>query len=150
MAAQAMTRHARGLRATLAAALCAGLLAAAGGASAQSGEHWALDRFAAQGVDGATTATFQQLLHGQIASRTQGQLTDLGSGCQDSTCVRAGAARVGARVAVYGTLGRLGQKVVVTATAVDVNSARTLRSESASVDRVEDLDDVADRLAEAL
>ena len=119
-------------------------------AQAQSHEHWALDRFATQGVDGATAATFQQLLHGQIASRTSGALTDLGSGCQDTDCVRAGAGKVGARVGIYGTLGRLGSKVVVTATAVDAQSGQALRSETISVDRIEDLDDAADRMAEAL
>jgi hypothetical protein len=122
----------------------------AGLAQAQTREHWALDRFAAQGVDGTTAATFQQLLHGQIASRTSGPLTDLHSTCQDTGCVQAGAGKVGARVGVYGTLGRLGIKVVVTATAVDAQSGRALRSETISVDRVEDLDDAADRMAEAL
>jgi len=119
-------------------------------AHAQSGQHWALDRFAAEGVDGTTAATFQQLLHGQIASRTAGALTDLGSRCQDTECVRQGALKAGAEVGVYGTLGRLGSKVVVTATAVEAQSGRALHSQTISVDRVEDLDDAADRMAEAL
>ena len=142
----------RWLRVLVSGALAAALscLSSARGAQAQDGAHWAIDRFATNGVDGGTAATFQQLLHGQIASRTEGPLTDLGSQCQDTECVRQGALKVGARVGVYGTLGRLGSKVVVTATAVDAQSGRALRSETIGVDRVEDLDDAAERVAEAL
>jgi hypothetical protein len=129
------------------AALCSLLVAPS--ASAQD-DHWAIDRFAVQDVSPATASTFSQLLRNQISTRNGARFSDLNAGCADLPCARGAAAPTGARVVVFGSLGRLGSKVVVVLTAAQVQDGRVLLSETLSVDREEELDVAAKRLAEAL
>jgi len=113
-------------------------------------DHWAIDRFAVQDVSPSTASTFSQLLRNQISTRNGARFSDLNTACSDLPCARAAAAPTGARVVVFGSLGRLGSKVVVALTAAQVADGRVLLSETLSVDRVEELDVAAKRLAEAL
>lgn len=119
-------------------------------ARAAADEHWAIDRFAVQNVSPATAATFRQLLRNQIATRNGARFTDLETGCTDLPCARRAAAPTSASVVVFGSLGRLGRKVVVAVTAARVSGGPPLISETLSVDREEDLDVAAERLGEAL
>lgn len=113
-------------------------------------DHWAIDRFAVQDVSPATAATFRQLLRNQISSRNGARFTDLDAGCTDLPCARSAAQPSGAQVVVFGSLGQLGRKVVVAVTAARVSGGPPLLSQTLSVDRVEELDTAAERLAEAL
>jgi len=140
----------RALRLPIGVLLGAALLLGVGARTASAQARWAIDRFAEQGVGAGTASTFRQLLRGQIASRNGASFSDLDSGCGDSQCARAAAAPSHAEVVVYGSLGRLGSKVVVSVTAVRVQDGSTLASETMGVDRVEDLDTAATRLAEAI
>jgi hypothetical protein len=144
------TRHRPRIELGCACALSAlATLLVASGARAQD-DHWAIDRFAVQEVSPATASTFSQLLRNQITTRNGARFTDLNAGCSDLPCARGAAAPSGARVVVFGSLGRLGSKVVVALTAAQVADGRVLLSETLSVDRVEELDIAAKRLAEAL
>jgi hypothetical protein len=113
-------------------------------------DHWAIDRFAVQDVNPGTASTFSQLLRNQISTRNGARFTDLGAGCADLPCARGAAAPTGARVVVFGSLGRLGSKVVVAVTVAGVADGRVLMSETISVDREEELDLAAKRLADAI
>jgi hypothetical protein len=133
-----------------ACAIAAGCALLGAPAARADEDHWAIDRFAVQDVSPSTASTFRQLLRNQIATRNGARFTDLDAGCSDLPCARGAAAPSGAGVVVFGSLGRLGSKVVVAVTAAQVADGRVLFSETLSVDRVEELDVAAKRLAEAL
>lgn len=70
--------------------------------------------------------------------------------CEDVSCTRGAAQVAGASVAVHLSVHRLGQKYIVTATAVDVATGATRLSQRMDSRRIEELDLVAKRLAIAL
>ena len=113
-------------------------------------ESWAIDRMAAPDIAPGTAETFRQILRSKLAAGNGARYADLNAGCTDAACARGAAAAIGATTVVFGSLGRLGSKVVVTVTAVDVRSGALLASESFSVDREEELDLAASRLAQAV
>lgn len=120
------------------------------GSRAGAQEHWAIDRPGVQDVSPGTAETFRQIFRNKITADYGVRTTDLGSGCQDAACARAAAAATGAKVVVFGSLGRLGSKLVVSLSAVEVASGAPVASDTMSVDRVEELDVVAARMAAAL
>jgi hypothetical protein len=122
-------------------------LLAARRASAQ--DTWAIDRPAVQDVSPGTAETFRQILRTKISAGGV-RTVDLSSGCPDAQCARAAAAPTGAQVVVFGSLGRLGTKIVVSLSAVEVPSGAAVGSDAMSVDRVEELDLAAARMADAL
>ncbi|MDH5671478.1 MAG: hypothetical protein OEZ06_04965 [Myxococcales bacterium] len=115
---------------------------------------WALDPFVSQGVDPGTVQTFRQLLGDELSAQDGGRVIQLQAPCADLSCAAAAGAQAGADVAVHGTLGRLGAKIVVSVSAADIAggswNGQPRASERMSVDRVEDLDAVASRMATAL
>jgi hypothetical protein len=119
-------------------------------ARADAQEHWALDRFAVQDVSPSTEATFRQILRAEISARNGARFSDLQTGCGDLPCARSAAAPTGASVVVFGNIGRLGSKLVVTVTAASVADGQVRVTDSLSVDREEELDVAAKRLAEGL
>ena len=117
---------------------------------ARAQESWAIDRMVARDVSPGTAETFRQILRSKLAAGNGARYTDLNAGCADAGCARGAAAAAGATTVVFGSLGRLGSKVVVTVTAVEVQSGALLASETFSVDREEELDLAATRLAHAV
>lgn len=115
-------------------------------ASAQ--ETWTITRLGGS-VDTATTDTFTQLLKTELSARTGAGFTSSDIVCEDVPCARAAAAKANSGVALYGNLGTLGSKTVVTVTMVDVETGEVINTQRMAVDRVEDLDAVASRMAEA-
>ena len=69
---------------------------------------------------------------------------------QGSQCAQSAAQHLGATSVVYGMVRPLGSKILITVTLVEGQTGRTLMSQSMSVDRVEDLDIAAKRLARSL
>lgn len=118
--------------------------------SARAQEVWAIDRMAARDISPGTAETFRQIFRSKLAAGNGARYADLNAGCADAACARGAAAPFGATTVVFGSLGRLGSKVVVTVTAVLVQSGALLASESFSVDREEELDLAATRLAQAV
>jgi hypothetical protein len=147
----------------LAAALCSCALlltlpAGAAGAGAAGtgtgtvtvqGGAWTVLPFAERGLEPGAADTFRELLQTELAARTGAAFGVADVVCADVPCAVAAAEPLGATVAVFGSLSRLGQKVVVTATLVDVPGAAVLNSDRMTVSRIEELDTVAARLAEA-
>jgi len=113
-------------------------------------DSWAVLPFKSSGVDPISVGTFSELLGAELGSRAGEAFVPDRAGCQDQSCALAAAEKAGTSHAVYGAVGALGSKIVITATAVEVGSGRVLGSQRMTVDRVEDLEAVAARLAMAL
>lgn len=115
-------------------------------ASAQ--ETWTITRFGGS-VDDATVSTFTQLLKTELSSRTGAGFSNSDTVCDDVPCARAAATESKASVVLYGSLGTLGTKIIVNVTMVDVASGDIINTQRMGVDRLEDLDSVAERMAAA-
>lgn len=110
---------------------------------------WTVLPFAERGLEPGAADTFRELLQAELASRSGGAFVAADAACADVPCAVATAQPLGATVAVYGSLSRLGEKVVVTATLVDVPGSAVLNSDRMTVSRIEELDTVAVRFADA-
>ena len=118
--------------------------------AAAGDETWCVLPFTHRGVDEATVHTFSELLRNELQG--QGDVTVITSDadCRDSDCAVGAARLADAQVALFGSLGTLGKKTIVTVTAVDVESGETRDAHRMAVDQVEDLEAVASRLATSL
>lgn len=108
----------------------------------------------AEGVDPLTTAAFESVLLHELSQASPSRLADpkeaAGSRpCSDSGCAARLARRSKAEAALLCTLGRLGGKYVATLQCVDA-AGRVAWSEQQTVERREDLDGAAARLAGSL
>lgn len=129
-------------------------------ASAQSA--WGVTAHAADPNDAQIVATVRDLLVNELRSALAQQAANTQSGapaaqaqalpavCEDVSCTRGASQAAGASVAVHMSIHRLGQKLIVSATAVDVASGATRVSQRMDSQRVEELDLVVKRLATAL
>ena len=113
-------------------------------------EKWIITDFAARGVDAPTAATFHDLLRDEIQARNGATFGAVAVVCEDAECARRAGADTGASAAVQGSLNRLGQKLIVSVSVVALPSGQVTFSQRMSVDRVEELDLAAKRLAEAM
>lgn len=113
-------------------------------------EAWSVLPFGARGVDLDTTATFRDLLVAELGGKTRANFVDTDDVCTDVPCAMEVGRALGVHVVVYGRLSRLGENIVVTSAAVDVEEGETLSQLRMSVDRVEDLEKVAARMASAI
>ncbi len=87
------------------------------------------------------------------ALRDEGQRVRATGGsaiCGDAACALGAAQAIGVDRAVGGSIGRFGSKLMVTAFLVDAGRERQMQSRQITVDRLEDLDVAAVRLAAAL
>jgi len=113
-------------------------------------EVWSVLPMAAEGMDPAVALTFRDLLQGELVAETQRAFVPAPHPCSDNACARAASAQLGANRIVYGMLRPLGSKTLALLTLVDGPTGQTLSHQSMSVDRVEDLDAVARRMAKSL
>lgn len=111
---------------------------------------WALLQFEVQGVDPGAVATFRSLLQNELGARTGVVLLRLPDKCGDHRCAAAAAQSAGAEVALFGTIGALGQKIVFAVTTVLADSGEILSNVNLALDRLEDLDTAAKRIARAV
>lgn len=128
------------------AALC--LLAAP--AAAAAADAWTVLPIQGSGLDDETREAFHDLVVSELTSRNGATFVATDAFCADAPCARKAAGEGGAAVAVFGRVSRLGSNLIVTLTAVDVVGGATLSSQRMKVDRVEDLDAVAARMAAAI
>ncbi len=119
-------------------------------ASAAPADLWSVLPFQADGVDPNVAATFRSLLEQDLGARNHARFVPAPAPCQEPSCAHAASARLGVRVVVFGSLQPLGTRLLVSATAVDGATGAILASDRMGVDRVEDLEAVARRLAESL
>lgn len=127
------------------------LLAASAPSSAAPQQPWVVLPFDVRGVSPIAADTFRDLLQAELAAR-EGMpfLSPGGATCVDAGCALAAGNSAGAGVAVYGSLSALGAKTVAVVTVLSVPEGEVLSSQRMAVDRVEDLDAVASRMAEAI
>lgn len=130
---------------------CMTLLSWSNDGEAQAPASWALTAHSADPADIVLANTVRDLLASDLVSRPHTRATVLSDACQDVTCTRAAAhAAGGPTVALHVSLLRLGQKLIVTATAVDVATGQPRGSQRMTANHVEELDVVSRRLAAAL
>jgi TolB-like protein len=70
--------------------------------------------------------------------------------CQDAVCAGAIGRKVGAKFAVYGSLNRLGGKIIVSYNLLDVTEDKTVLADAVTSLTVEDLDTVMKRVASSV
>lgn len=123
----------------------------AGPSSAQTGpDRWTITPFTTRGVDPDVAETFRELLQSELSARRGAAFVQATASCSDVPCARAVGGEIGAQVAIYGALNALGAKIIVTVTVVDVAEGTVLNSNKMAVDRVEDLEAVSTRMADAI
>ncbi|MFH1891960.1 MAG: hypothetical protein ABIK83_04680 [Candidatus Zixiibacteriota bacterium] len=124
---------------------------------------WAQERLAVLplsgiGVDASTQETVHQLLVSEITQLKKYQIVpenDVLSAMGDRTCADAACAAeigtmTGASKVVYGSLNRLGEKIIFQYHLIDVSSGETILSDDLTALQVEELDQVAKRVAASI
>ena len=130
---------------------CMTLLSWSSRGDAQARETWALTAHSGDPADAILAHTVRDLVASNLSSRPNTSAAVLPAPCVDVGCTRAAAQTAGgASVALHVTLHRLGQKLIVTAIAIEVGSGAPRASQSLTANRVEELDVVARRLAASL
>lgn len=130
---------------------CMTLLSWSSDGSAQAPTTWALTAHSADPADTVLASTVRDLLANDLVARPNTRATVLPDACQDVTCTQAAARAAGGQtVALHVSLHRLGQKLIVTATAVDVATGEPRASLRVTANHVEELDVVSRRLATSL
>lgn len=132
------------------AAWMTGLTALLLGATPAAAETWALLDLGTRGVDETSAATFRDLLQGELGDVIAATFVQPSTSCDGSECAADVGAEVGADYAVFGSLSALGAKIIVNLYTVDVRSGEVTTRHKMTVDRVEDLDAVATRIAKAI
>ena len=134
------------------------LLSASAYQIAAAAERLAVLPLTGNGVDVSTLETVRMLLQSEIRQSQkyevvpEGELLPL---LRDQLCFEAGCAvRIGERVkaakVVFGRLNRLGDKIIFQYTLVDVPSGESLVNDNLSAYQIEDLDQVAMRVAASI
>jgi hypothetical protein len=122
------------------------------GVAAQEGPDWVAAQFLATGVDANTVATFEMLLQDELRERMRVPVRPSGEDeyCGDPLCAGSIGKREGAAVVVYGSVATLGADILVRVGFLDVKSGQSLSTHKMTVDRIEDLALVAERIAKAV
>ncbi len=116
---------------------------------AHANDAWTVLPPTARGVADDTAQSFRELLEGELATRSGARFVP-GAPCRDLACASKVGREAGAAVAVLPRLSTLGEKIVVVVSVVDTANGATVSSQRMSVDRVEDLEQVAQRMADAI
>ena len=121
-------------------------------AAAQESGRWLMSRFVSHGVDEGVSEVFANLLKADIVGyRKVRFLRNPGTEpCGDADCAQALGEEHGAVAVVYGSITALGTKIIVNVGVLDLKGGGTPDTEKMAVDRVEDLDLVAQRIGRAL
>ncbi len=142
-----MRRHGRAPLWAAAVLLLCGLWAST--SAAQSGS-WTILPLTSRGVDEGVAETFRDLLQNELSTRNGAAFVASSESCQDAPCAAAVGAKAGAEIVVSGSINALGVKLIVAIMVVDAGSGKVLNNQKMTVDRVEDLDAAAARIAEAI
>jgi len=123
-----------------------------------AGEKMAVMPFGTSGVDDATQQTVYRLLVSEITQLGEYEVipesevtTVLGDqSCLDAACATEIGKQLNASRVVFGTLNRLGEKIILQYNVVKVSSGETLLSDDLTAMHVEDLDQVTKRVAASI
>jgi TolB-like protein len=118
-------------------------------------ERLAVLPLAGSGVDASTQETTHMLLVSEISklkkyeviSKTEIEALVGERGCSESACAIEIGKQANAAKVVFGSLNKLGEKIILQYNLVDVSTGETLLSDDLSAMRVEDLDQVVKRVA---
>jgi TolB-like protein len=118
-------------------------------------ERLAVLPLAGSGVDVSTQETTYLLLVSEISklkkydviSKTEIEALVGDRGCEELACAIEIGKQANATKVVYGSLNKLGEKVILQYTLADVSTGQTLISDDLSAMQVEDLDQVVKRVA---
>lgn len=119
-------------------------------AMAQTSGGWGVLTPKSGGMDEGSRDTYQDLMASEIRKLSGGSVSLINEVCGDEACACALGSDAGVERVVFSSLSQLGQKWIVTATSVEVVGCSTLRSERLSVLRIEDLEEVAGKMAMVL
>lgn len=124
---------------------------------------YALDKLAVlpiggNGVDSATQETIYMLLTSKIGQYNTYDLVPsgdiltalAGQSCFEPACASEIGRQVNASKVVYGSLNRLGEKIIFQYSLIDVSTRATILSDEMTSTRVEDLDQVTLRVAASI
>jgi TolB-like protein len=121
-------------------------------------ERLAVLPLAGSGVDASTQETTHMLLVSEISklkkydviskSEIEGLVGD--RGCSESACAIEIGKQANASKVVFGSLNKLGEKIILQYTLAEVSTGQTLISDDLSALRVEDLDQVVKRVAASI
>jgi hypothetical protein len=136
------------MRATV-AVLAAGLALCVGASSAWA-DTWGILPTQGRGVDEGAAETFRELLQGELGNRTGASFVYLEQACRDVPCALEAGRSGKADVVVLSSLNTLGQKIIATTTVVRVSDGEVSSTQKIAVDRLEDLDSAAERIAAAI
>lgn len=119
-------------------------------AARADGAVWAVLALETQSVSPADAEAFRTLLTARLGDETGVAFIQPEMSCGGSECARDVGAKLGADRVVFGRLLGLGTKIIANAYVVDVPSGQVVQRAEMTVDRVEDLDQAATRIAAAL
>ncbi len=105
--------------------------------------------FKATGMDEATVSAIHELFKAELSQRGYNCKDAFGEVCTDATCAAKGAKNAEAQQALYGTIFRLGEKIILTIYVAD-NAEKIIHTDKISSETVEDLDAVVARLARGI
>jgi hypothetical protein len=124
---------------------------------------YALDKLAVlpiggNGVDSATQETIYMLLTSKISQYNTYEIVPTGDilsalagrSCLESACAADIGRQVNASKVVYGSLNKLGEKIIFQYNLIDVLTRATVLSDEMTSTRVEDLDQVTQRVAASI
>jgi hypothetical protein len=111
------------------------------------------------GVSDTTAAVVGNLLQGELesrgvavvpSSRLGADLTRGDAACDDAECATAAAAKYAAARVVYGSLSRLGGKIIVAVRALRAGESTPYYADQLAANTAEDLDAVVNRIADTI
>ena len=103
--------------------------------------------FKSTGLDKATTDAVLELFKSNLAELDYSTMEAAeGEICNDDACASAGAQKYNAQQALYGSLAKLGDKIIVNIYVTD-RSGRSVHTDKLTSQTVEDLDVVVERLS---
>jgi hypothetical protein len=111
---------------------------------------WLLTKLQSRGVDRDSVDTFADLLAGQLSSDWGWSVERSAQSCSGADEAARAGRGADTEYVICGAVSKLGAATVVSLTAVEVATETTVGSHTLKVDRLEDLDTVAVRMARAL
>lgn len=119
-------------------------------AAANQKPDWVLASLKNRGVDKNAAITFQELMVSELTEATKKTVSLSKVECAEKACALKIGKDTKAKFVVFGSLSSLGQKIMVTVTAINPSNGKVRATSRLSVDKIEDLESAANRLARAV
>ncbi len=125
-------------------------LAAASPSTAHAADAWTVLPVQGSAIPADVGETFRALLADELVKQRGGKQVASSDACADAPCAAEAGRRLHVKSVYLVSIRRLGKKLIVSASEVAADKGDLVRSEKMTVNRVEDLDSVATRLARSL